>query len=79
MEDTLKNTEGNNNLKIQRRIEENDSENFVSTKNLLESTQSELKDSLEKFIKTHDIYKEYYLSLTQEKKKLEDVNLENDT
>lgn len=74
----MKNIEDNNDLKIQRRIEEIDSEPFLSTKGLLSSTQNELQVSLTKFKKTHDIYLEYYLSLTQEKKKLEDVSTIND-
>ena len=76
--ENLKRVENNNDLKIQRRIQENDSEEFISTKQLLVNTKKELEDCIFKFNKTHDIYTEYFLSLTQEKNKLEGVNLQND-
>ena len=74
----MKKTKGNNQLKIQRRILENDSEVFLDAKQTLKRTQIDLKDWIAKYKKTHEIYTQYCLSLTEEKNKLEKNNLYNE-
>ena len=45
---------------------------------MLFSIESELEGSINKFKKTHQIYTEYCLSLTQETNKLEKMNTHNE-
>lgn len=74
----MKKTKENNQLKIERRISENDSEEYLDAKQTLKRTQNDLKESIAKFKKTHEIYTQYCLSLTEEKNKLEKNNLQNE-